>query len=147
MILKVFKVVWFLSLLGLFAVFFYVYASLPEIVTVQQEGAARLDISREGIFYGALAIISMVNALVFVVSRMYRVRNIDFAAWFYGLVITLNVFFVIALSYLSLFNSGERFQYERLGVIIYGSIILILGWALAWPVLALVKRFNSKPAV
>jgi hypothetical protein len=147
MILKVFKAVWFLSLMILFGVFFYVYASLPEWVTVHQEGVNRTEISREGVFYSALAAIAVVNTMVFLISRLFKGTDADFASWFYGLVIALNGFFAIALSYVSLFNSGEKFQYDRLGIIIYGSISLVVLWAISWPIFALFKKYGGKPAV
>lgn len=147
MILKVFKAVWFLSLMVLFGVFFYDYASLPESVTVHQEGITRVEMSRDGVFYGVIILITLANASVFLVSRFFSQTNIDFATWFYGLIIIFNGFFVIAMSYLSLFNSGENFEYNRLGVIIYGSVTLILLWLASWPVIAAVKKFRSKPAI
>lgn len=143
MILRIFKAVWFLSVVGVMAIFMYEYASLPEMVEVQ----GGMQVPREGFFYGMLVLMAIVNMLIFVVLKLFANRRPEFAAWFCGQVITLNIFFIIAISYVTLFNSGENFRYERLGVIIYGSIVLVIGWAFGWPVYSLIQRFRSKPTV
>jgi hypothetical protein len=145
MILKIIKAVWFLSVVAVMTVFMYVYASLPESVEVHG-GPDAVLISREGIFYGMLVLIALVNVLVLVILRLHRGRP-EFPTWFCGLIITLNLFFIVALSYISLFNSGENFRYERLGIIIYGSVWLVIAWTAAWPVYALVTRITNKATV
>jgi hypothetical protein len=70
-----------------------------------------------------------------------------FVSWFYGLVISLNLFMIVAASYVSLFNSGERFEYERIGIIIYGAIGLMILWAASWPVYSIMRKLFAKKAV
>ena len=77
MILKIFKAVWFLSLMAWLALFLYVYASLPEDVLVR-EVENKVILSREVIFYLFLAAIVLVNGLVFIVNPYSRVRRIFF---------------------------------------------------------------------
>ena len=140
MALKVLKVIWVFSLLTVLAVFMYVYASLPENVVVN-ENPQTIALSKEAVFYIALAVIAIANALVFAVSRIFSEKESDFKAWFYGLIACANLFFVIALSFVSLYNSNEKYDFARLGVIIYGSVGLLLVWASSWPVYRVVKSF------
>jgi len=146
MALKILKVIWFFSLLGMMATFMYVYASLPESVVVKENGQT-MALSKEALFYIVLAVIAIANALVFAVSRIYSERESDFKAWFYGLIACANLFFVIGLSFISLYNSNEKYDFGRLGVIIYGSVGLMLMWATSWPVYRVLQKFFDKQPV
>jgi len=145
MILKIFKVVWFLSLMAWLAQFLYVYASLPEDVLVR-EVENKVFLSREAVFYVFLGGIVLVNGLVFIVSRLFKGKE-RFLSWFYGLIICLNFFFVIVLSFINLVNSGEKFDYSRMGYVIYGSVGLFVFWATGWPFYAVFRKFLSKEVV
>ena len=146
MIVKIFKGVWFLSLMATLAVFLYVYASLPEEVEVSG-GQMAMALSRNVIFYLTLAVLSVLNALVVTFSKLYRQNNELFVAWFYGLVAFLHLFLIVALQFFNVFNSQENYDYSRLGVIIYTSITMVLIWFFIWPVYLVYSRIFSKPAV
>lgn len=143
MALKILKVIWVFSLLGTMASFMYVYAGLPENVVVN-ENPQTLALSKEAFFYVALAVIALANALVFGVSRIFSDKEMGFKAWFYGLIACANLFFVIGLSFISLYNSNEKYDFARLGTIIYGSVVLMLLWAISWPVYRLVQKVLVK---
>jgi hypothetical protein len=145
MILKIFKAVWFLSLMAWLALFLYVYASLPEEVLIR-EVENKVFLSREAVFYLFLAGIVLVNGLVFIVSRLFTGRE-NFLSWFCGLIICFNFFFVIVLNFMNLVNSGEKFNYDRIGYVIYGSVGLFVMWALGWPVYSFFRKFLSKEAI
>lgn len=144
--LKIFKVIWFFSLFALLGVFMYVYASLPDPVTVS-ENARVISLSKETLFYITLAILALTNASVFAVSRIFPVTDHDFKAWFYGLIVCANLFFVVGLCFISLYNSTEKFDYERIGFIIYGSLMILIGWSISWPIFRVAQRFFSKQTV
>jgi len=135
MTLKIFRVVWFFSILGVLGFFLYTYAALPDPIVVMDD-AEQISIGKEVWFYTVLLLIAVFNMFVYVFRSLYRNRpeGDAFVAWFYGLVISLNLFFIVAVSYISLFNGGERFEYQRIGFIVYGSIGLMVAWVLAWPV-------------
>ena len=145
MILKIFKAVWFLSLLVWLLVFLYVYASLPEYVLIREEGSGVL-VSREALFYIFLAAIALFTALVFTMNRLFGNQE-DFLTWFYGLIISLHFFFVIVLNFINLINSGESFDYGRIGYVIYGSLGLLIIWAASWPVYSIFRKYLSKEVV
>ena len=56
MALKILKVIWVFSLLGVMASFMYVYAGLPENVVVN-ENPETITVTKETVFYIALAIL------------------------------------------------------------------------------------------
>ena len=145
MAVKIFKFVWFFSLLATGAIFFYVYASLPLEVAVLP--GDNVTISREGLFYSVLGIIGLINVLVFIVAKLFKEEQTDFTSWFYGLVAALNLFFVTVINFLGVTNSGERFDYSGLGILIYGSIGLIVIWSISWPIYSLSRKFLSKRPV
>jgi hypothetical protein len=146
MILKIFRSVWFMSLMGLLASLLLVYASLPETVVVQEEGVQQVRLTRDTFFYIALAAITIINAMVYLIKKFY-LKDETFRSWFHGLVITINLFFIVALSLVNSFNSGERFDFSRIGFVVYGSMALIVIWAFAWPVLHFYRRLSSKSTV
>jgi hypothetical protein len=149
MVLKIFKGVWFFFLLATLGIFLYVYAALPENISFLKTGPAvpALFITRNGLFYSTLALLAMLNALVFLVSKVFGRRNEYFTAWVYGLVTLFNLFLIVALEFVSVYNSQERFNYESIGYIIYGSVALVVIWSALWPLYRLFQRFSDKQAV
>lgn len=139
MALKIIKGVWFLSLLGFLGAFMYIYASLPEDITLM-EGDPRVEVSRGTIFYTFLIIAGFANMLVFVISRLLPATKERFKVWFYGLVITLNIFFIVSLAFINLYNSTEKYDFTNIGYVIYGSIILVVCWAVSWPFYSLFQK-------
>lgn len=143
MTLKLFKAIWFLSMLAVFANLLYVYASLPEQVSLLEEGVETYAIGREQLFYSAMVVIALANVMVYLFSKSIAPDE-NFRTWLHGLVITLNIFFIIGLSFISLYNSVEKFDFSRIGFIIYSSVILVVVWALSWPVYSISRKLMSK---
>jgi hypothetical protein len=139
MILKIFKAIWFFSLMATLAVFMYIYASVPDFIELSADG--QLVISREGFFYSTLAVMALFNVLVFIINRLFKKGMEHFVSWFYGLVICLNFFFMIVLGFLNLLNGGERFDFDRLAFLIYGSIGLVVAWIVSWPFVVLARKY------
>ncbi|RAW01274.1 hypothetical protein [Pseudochryseolinea flava] len=146
MILKVFKSIWFVSLLGLLTAMMLVYASLGEVVVIQQNGLDQVALSRESFFYIVLILSVVVNMTVYLIKLFY-LKNEDFRSWYHGLVITINLFLVVSLFLINAFNSGERFDFSRIAFVIYGSVGLVVAWAIAWPVIKVFRRFSTKSTV
>jgi hypothetical protein len=141
MILKIFKGVWFISMLVVVANLLYVYAGLPEDVIVGEEGSATYVIGREPLFYSWLAIICIANTLVYLFTRSVNPDE-AFRSWFIGFIITLNIFFVIGLSFIGLYNSSESFDFGRAGVVIYLSLGLTCIWLTSWPIIVVLRKLN-----
>jgi hypothetical protein len=146
MSVKIFKAVWFLSMLAVLLILLYAYAGLPVDVVVNENGGSSITVGKENFFYLAAALIAAVNALVFVINNVYR-KDPDFRTWFYGLVICLNFFFAVALNFISLYNSGDEFDYSRIEYLILGSTGLFMVWALGWPAYSLYRKIYVKAPV
>lgn len=143
MILKIFKGIWFFSLIGLLVVFFYVYAGLPEPVSLW-EGETPVSISRNGLFYFSLLLMAVINTMVFTIRNLISKNNEPFNTWFYSLIIAINVFLIASFGLLTVTNGGERYDYSRMAPAVYGSLILICISLLSWPVYRISQRFSSK---
>lgn len=146
MIVKIFKGVWFFSLLATLGIFLYVYASLPETVSIDGGGAGPA-VSRNGLFYSTLGLLAILNAVVFIVAKVFARGNEYFVAWVFGLVTFFNLFLIVTLEFVGVINSQERFDYQSIGYIIYASIALVVVWSALWPVYRLFQRFSDKQAV
>jgi len=146
MALKLLKGVWFLSMLAALVALLYVYAGLPQEVIVQDEAGAQVTVSNEGFFYIVMFLMTICNALVYAIGKVYK-KNEDLRTWFYGLITTLNIFFIIGMNMISLYNSHEKYDYSRIDFIIYGSVGLILVWIVSWPLYSLFKHLFSKPSI
>jgi hypothetical protein len=143
MILKIFKGVWFFSLLALLVVFFYVYAGLPEDV-VFSESEGSLSLSRNSFFYTATILFALINALVFIVNKLLSDGDQSFSSWFCGLIATFNFFFLTTLGFLHVFNGGDRYDFNKMAPVMYLSLILLCAWMISWPVILLYKKMISK---
>jgi hypothetical protein len=146
MVLKIFKGIWFLSVLVVLANLLYVYASLPESVVIQEESNGAILANREFLFYVLTLLLMIVNVMVYIIAKMFP-ENEDFRSWFHGLIITMNIFFVFAMNLVQVYNSSENFDYSRIGFIIYGSVILVVLWAVSWPLYAIYRKIFAKQAV
>lgn len=146
MALKLLKGIWFVSMVAALGTLLYVYAGLPQNVIIQSDGADNVSISNEVFFYVVMMFLAISNVMVFITKKLFQ-REEDFRTWFYGLIMTLNIFFVIALVYVSQFNSNERFDYERIAFLIYGSVALIVLWAASWPGYLIFRRVKSKATI
>ena len=139
MVAKVLRGVWFLSVLISFGVLLYAYASMPVELVVGQKGVSMTMVSRELVFYVALALLAIVNVFVFIVRKIRKTDH-EFMGWFYGLIVTLNIFMVIALSFITVANIGEKYDFSNVGYLIYGSISLVAIWLISWPVYLLFRK-------
>ncbi len=146
MVLKISRGVWFISTLATLASLLVIYASLPERVFLVQDGLEYVSLNREAFFYVALGLITLVNALVYVVRSLFE-KEEGFRAWFHLLIVSVNVFFIVTLFFLSAYNSTERFSFERVGFMVYGSVVLVALCALFWPFYSLFRKNSSKQAV
>jgi hypothetical protein len=146
MILKIFRSVWFLSAVLVLMVLLYVYASLPQSVVIQQDGVKQAMLSRDAFFYVALGFVTLINSMVYLIRKVF-LRQEAFRTWFHGLIIAMNGFFIVCLFLINSFNSGENFDFSRIGFVVYASIGLIIAWALAWPAYLLLGRTTIKSVV
>ena len=144
MTLKLFRAMWFLSVLVVLANLLFVYASLPEQVIVQEN--ERVSVNREWLFYILMVSIVLINLLVYFFKLMFH-EGEDIRSWFHGLVITINIFLIISMQALNVYNSAEMFNHSLVGIYITCSLGLVLLWALSWPVYLILQKFLLKEAI
>jgi len=140
-----FKAIWFLSVLMVLANLLFVYASLPEQVVIM-EGSDGQPISREWLFYSVVLAVVMINVLVYLFKRMFPEAE-ALRAWFHGFIVTINIFFVISMQAVSIYNSAENYDHARLFYFISGGLLLILLWAAIWPLYLIYQKFFVKQLV
>ena len=144
MTLKLFRAMWFLSVLVVLVNLLYVYASLPEVVIVQEDEPVSLN--REWLFYILVGTIVLINVLVYFIKMMYLDAE-NFRAWFHGLIITINIFLIISMQALNVYNSTEMFNHSLVGLYLTGSLGLIILWAAFWPVYLVFQKIVFKQAI
>jgi hypothetical protein len=127
MVVRIFRLIWFLSVLAVLIALLYHYAYLPEEVVVGQRDVNFITLGRDTFFYITLSVLALINVTVFVVKALAG-KSIAFQAWFYGFVGVINFFLIIALSFIMLFNSSESYNFSSIRVIIYGSVFLVGAW-------------------
>jgi hypothetical protein len=146
MILNLFKAIRFLSMLAVLFCLLYVYASLPAEVVVAEDGVKNVVLDKEMLFYSTMALIAIVNVLVYLFSKRVAPDE-HFRIWLNVLVIASNIFFIIAMSFVSLYNSAEKFDFSQIGFIIYSSVGLVALCLISWPIYQVFRKFISKEAV
>jgi hypothetical protein len=146
MTLKLFNAIRFLSMLAVLFCLLYVYASLPAEVVVAEDGLKNITLDRELLFYSTMAIIVLVNVIVYLFSKRVAPDE-HFRIWLNGLVIASNIFFIIAMSFVSLYNSAEKFDFSQIGFIIYSSVGLVALCLISWPIYLVFRKFISKEVV
>jgi hypothetical protein len=146
MIVKIFSAIRFLSMLAVLGNLLYVYASLPEQVVVMEEGIESVSVGREILFYAAMITIALVNVISYQFSKKISPAE-DFRTWINGLIITLNIFFIIAMSFIAVYNSSEKYDFSSIGFIIYSSVGLVVLWVVGWPIYLINRKFFTKQKV
>lgn len=100
--------------------------------------------SRNAVFYISLTLLTALNASVFAVSKLLSGMPAFFQVWFHGLIIFLHLLIIVTLEFLNLYNGQEKFRYETIGFIIYGSIAMVVLWASLWPAYSIVQRLSAR---
>ena len=131
---RVVKFFWFLSLFAGLGSLLYTYASMSEQLVFGQS-----EFTREAYFYGALVILVLFNFTFYAISRNLRYSSKPLEEmmvnWQLSFAAVLNLFFIVSVFFVMLVNSGEQFNFDNFGYLLYVSLGLILLWVLALPVL------------
>lgn len=120
----------------------YVYAGLSEEVVIRELEDSSVSVNKEYLFYGWLVFVGVLNMMVYVLGKSIAPDE-TFRAWFVGLITTLNIFFIIAFSFIGLYNSSENFDFSRVGIVLYIGIGLVFLWLLSWPVIFIIRKISS----
>lgn len=146
MVLKIFKAVWFLSVLAVFARLLFGYAGWQDELVIQETEGEQLLVNKEVLFYVVTLVTVLINVVVYIFGKLFKQQE-QLRTWIHILITSINIFFIVAISLIGVYNSFEKFDYQRIDFIIYGSVGLIILVALAWPVYAFCQKFFVKQAV
>jgi len=141
MILRFIKFGWSISVLAGLGVLLYIYASLPDIVVYSLSDSVfqKAAVSRDTFFYVSLGFLAGINFLFYALSKNMRYKseavNNILKQWQLSLALVLNVFFIIVINFIQIVNSGENFDYDYFGYLIYVILAVVLIWILSLPIL------------
>jgi len=145
MISKIFKAVWFVTVLAFMLVLIYVYAGLPEEVEVMQAGSMYMVLGRESFFYVYLGLAALANSLIYSYYNIGKKTDPDsLLSWIMGLGVVLNMFFIVSMNFISLYNSMDRVDYTFSGIILVAVVALLSIWVISWPVYSIFRKYLIK---
>jgi len=143
------KALWFFTVLIAIGSLLYVFASLPDIVNYGlNSGNATLE--RDTFFYMVLALIAISDTIIYALAKWLEAKSyankklfMGMATLSYGVGGAFNVFFAVAIHFIGLFNSGESFNYDNFGFLVYLSVGLMVILLLSVPVVMLKNKPSS----
>jgi uncharacterized membrane protein YedE/YeeE len=133
---KLIKAFWFITLLVTLGVLLYVYASFSDAQIINMQNVLS-NISRETFFYFTLFIVTLSNFTLYFLARKLKNKENKQAEFVYGwllsFAVVLNFFFIVAMAFVQVTNTTERFDITYLGYLIFGALGIIGLWVLALP--------------
>ena len=131
---RLIKFSWFVTLFAGLGALLYTYAAVGE-----QLSFGSYSFSREMYFYGALLVLVVFNFTFYALSRNlgYRDEKLRTALvnWQLSFAAVLNLFFISSVFFIMLVNSGEDFNFDNFGYLLYICLGLIGIWILMLPFL------------
>lgn len=138
------KYFWFLSMFIFLITLLYVYAYLPGMVAIHAgpQGQADQFIERSTFFYVSVGFFLIANISFYVLKRLLQAiwlrksssgsatparlsMREDVANWLLGFAAAINIFFVLILIYLAIFNNSEDMSLGMYAPLVYGGPVLM----------------------
>lgn len=138
---RLLKFISFLSFAIVVFVLFWVYAGLPDMVAYAGDNFSNFEYLDKDFFFNFyMIIIGVFNITIyFLALRFAKRKNISkrkgnkLAGWFYGLSFVINLFLIFSMMFLSILNSGEKFDYSNFGYLVYFTLGMVILWILSLP--------------
>lgn len=153
---KIFNLFWFFTFVLFFAALTLSYAYLPENIGIHADNTGAVDqfIKKEAFFYIGLIIFVVSNIVSFYFIRVldsvpastsFYFKNQSFkykiTNWFAGFVTMVNLFLVMAVSYIAIFNSQD-YQIEKYNYLLYLIPVLFVV-SMAWLAFIFTRRHHQ----
>lgn len=128
---------WLLTFLFLFIVFILSYAFLESqvIIYINEESGNPSIIKKQNYFYWGLGLILITNIVLYLFSKLIRVTfKVDayflktLSDWFISLAGILNIFLLLSIVFILLFNRMEGFDPSILGYLLYLCVFVMFVW-------------------
>ena len=137
-------------MLGFLVSILLIYANLPESVDVtlgNRDISVEL-LSRNAFFYAMIALVVISNGVLLALARAVALlkpqqqsasadpaqgtlRKAKIANWLGGFSVVLNIFYIIGVFFIGFHNDPQYVAPESYRILVYGSVLLIVGW-LVW---------------
>ena len=145
---KVLRALGLISMIVVGIIFLFDYANYPEqvLLTMDSNGDPLLYLSKNSTFYSFLGIMAIVNISLILLSQLVgRNRNLTkiYRPWIWSLAVLINVFFIISITFISILNSRENFNYSNFGYLIYVSLLLLFLWAIGLVIRLITVKINT----
>lgn len=157
MMRKLVNLAWFFTFVGFFVALMLSYAFLPEQVGIHANRIGDADefITKETFFYTGLIVFAVSNIIYFFFIRVmdaipassgfyfnngYFKKNIT--GWFAGFVAIINLFLILATSYVALFNNQGDYQINQFNFLIYVAPVLAIG-SVVWLIFIFKNRHRQ----
>lgn len=140
---RVFKLVSRITVFIFLAMLLYVYAFLPEMVSLyfDQGGTPIFQMDREVFFYSALGLFMVCTLVLSFLKRTLKTlpvgttgtsisanKKSGLRVWADSLSVVLNLFFIFSISFVGLFHNDEHFNVSYFAFIVYIGPLLICIW-------------------
>lgn len=138
------KFFWYISIIVFLITLLFVYAYLPGRVGVHADPAGIPDyyIDKATFFYTSIALFLLANIPLFILRRLLQKHwaeshvatqksvgrlslQKDLSNWLLSLATALNIFFIIGVVYLGIFNNAEGLDMWKFAPVVYAGPLLI----------------------
>ncbi len=137
-----------LSLLFFLGALLFVYAYLPENVSLYSDnlGTPVYYIGKSQFFYYAFAFFIVVNLMLFIMIKVLAGVRVtpgkglfssepfkeNTLIWIEVLVSIINIFFTTGAAFIGIYNDRTAFELSNFTYLVYLGIILLIGWILSY---------------
>ncbi len=134
---------WYFSIFLFLGVLLWVYAYLPNNVGIHADsrGAADEFLSKESLFYMLLGLFLLINVAFYALYKLIHLQYLktlnphdleskrskkqDLADWLLGFAGVLNIFLILTMAYLGIFNNQEGVTISHYAPVVYAGPVLI----------------------
>ncbi|MGK7396872.1 MAG: hypothetical protein ACNS62_20010 [Candidatus Cyclobacteriaceae bacterium M3_2C_046] len=149
---KIFKFIWFISLLLFLASFLWVYAYLPGEAQIWagEDTSRDITISKDMFFYGGLLIFMIINVIFYLFSGVwsknvarnvsqpeFRDFKINILNWLISFNVVINFFLIISIILIGSINQSQ--PNPAISILMYVGPAFIIIWLISLAVI-MIKR-------
>jgi|GEM_PF-2701079 len=120
------------SIFVLAAVLLFAYANLPDqvLVLMSETGEPLQYIPKNLFFYAMLSASAVINIALIYLARLVKSSQHfkSMKGWIWILVMMVNMFLMISITFISILNGEENFDYSNFGYLVYVGLGFLVLW-------------------